>query len=269
MLRYESTAWRVAAAAFAGEQEASAGASLQAARFDAVSSRRLLLPGYIVTYSTFGVQLRAVVNGHNGEVWGVQQEAATARMLARALSAFKSMPAVPAGAEVLLFHPDVRRALLALLLPLLRVAAKLLFFPPIFLGTVLSLGGVFAHATLAPYSMQRRLFQQWEATRAAEARAQAGARDEWRFRKAAAVKEEDVYAVLGLSSTAATAEEVQAAFRRQLHKYHPDHAAAMGLDVRACGERTAAILAAYAVLRDKSKRAEYDAGLYRGGSRGA
>jgi hypothetical protein len=175
MLRYESTAWRVAAAAFAGEQEASAGGSLQAARFDAVSSRRLLLPGYIVTYSTFGVQLRAVVNGHNGEVWGVQQEAAPARMLARALSAFKSMPAVPAGAEVLLFHPDVRRALLALLLPLLRVAAKLLFVPPIFLGTVLSLGGVFAHATLAPYSMQRRLFQQWEAPRAAEARAQAGA----------------------------------------------------------------------------------------------
>jgi hypothetical protein len=181
-------------------------------------------------------------------------------MLARTLSLFKPRSRhAPAGAELLLFP---------LLLPVLRVAAKVLFFPPIFVGTVLSLGGLFAHTTLAPYRTQRRLFQQWEATRAAEARAQAGSRDEWRFRKRAAAEEGDFYAVLGLGCTA-TAEEVQAAFQRELHKFHPDHAVAMGLDVKACGERTALILAAYTVLRDKRKRAEYDARLDRGGSRGA
>jgi hypothetical protein len=293
---YESTAWNIALSAYAAE---TFGAESHDARVESVTSRRLLLPAYVCVYSTFGVELRAIVNGYTGQVWGVQQEAATARVLARTLSNIQSFFGTHGSglsadvAQVLRFQPQIARAALALLLPFMRGAVKILFFPPILAGTLLSLGGLIAHATFAPYSQQRRLFQQWEATRSAEARMQAALNDEWKFREDVSnrrqraqpcddpqvrqqhpqfrsqrstgmpppVNEKDYYAVLGLSSktTTATTEEVQAAFRRELLKYHPDHAAASGLDVKACSQRTAHILAAYSVLRDAGKRAVYDA----------
>ena len=79
----------------------------------------------------------------------------------------------------------------------------------------------------------------------------------------------DFYAVLGLSgrppSQVATAD-IQAGFRRELLKYHPDHAVSSGLDPSACSERSRQIIAAYTVLRDPAKRAAYDS--RRGGRRG-
>jgi hypothetical protein len=276
---YDSTAWKIARAAYTAETSGDV-------RFNDVTSRRLLLPAYVITYSTFGIELRAVVSGWTGAVWGAQQEvtprsfasprhfvtshthwsqAATARLLARILSSIQA-GFVQDSVAAVLRNPHAARAAMVLLLPLMRGAAKLLFFPPIFVATVLSLGGLFAHATFAPYSHQRRLFQQWEATRAEEARVQSAMFDEWKFRGSSSsnnssssnsssssssnsqhtqprgypqqrqqqplrppstglppVNERDFYAVLGLGSkgTSAATEDVQAAFRRELLKYHP------------------------------------------------
>ena len=72
----------------------------------------------------------------------------------------------------------------------------------------------------------------------------------------------DFYALLGLSPSA-SAQDITAGFKRELMKYHPDHAASTGLDVKACSARTACILEAYAVLHDATKRASYDASYRR------
>ncbi|MEB3983702.1 J domain-containing protein [Mycobacterium sp. 663a-19] len=63
------------------------------------------------------------------------------------------------------------------------------------------------------------------------------------------------YTVLGVSPTA-TQAEITHAYRRHLRDYHPDtrrKAPNPGAD-----ERLRQILAAYALLRDPSRRAEYD-----------
>ncbi|MBS4729098.1 J domain-containing protein [Mycobacterium sp. SM1] len=65
----------------------------------------------------------------------------------------------------------------------------------------------------------------------------------------------DPYTVLGVSPTA-TQAEITRAYRRQLRSLHPDSrrdTANSGAD-----EKLREILAAYAVLRDPRRRAEYD-----------
>jgi hypothetical protein len=77
----------------------------------------------------------------------------------------------------------------------------------------------------------------------------------------------DCYAVLGIAYPSASEEDVKAAFRRELMRYHPDHQDGDGgFDAQACSDRTRAIIAAYATLRDKHRRAAYDAS-YRPGRR--
>ena len=75
----------------------------------------------------------------------------------------------------------------------------------------------------------------------------------------------DYYAALGLSGMGkrATAAVISGAFRRELMKYHPDHGGRVEPGMpryspEALSERTRIILAAYGVLRDERKRAEYD-----------
>lgn len=63
----------------------------------------------------------------------------------------------------------------------------------------------------------------------------------------------DPYAVLGVTSQA-TQEEINSAYRRLVRRYHPD-AAGRSAGTSALLER---VLAAYAVLRDPDRRAEYD-----------
>lgn len=72
----------------------------------------------------------------------------------------------------------------------------------------------------------------------------------------------DYYAVLGLRRTASE-EDIKSAFRRELMRYHPDHAVEAGMDADACSERTRFIINAYGTLRDRNKRRLYDAS-YRG-----
>lgn len=75
------------------------------------------------------------------------------------------------------------------------------------------------------------------------------------------VKEGDYYALLGLSeaNTAASTEDIQKAFRRELMRYHPDHQQGPdGYDAAACSDRTRQIIEAYGVLRDKNKRSAYN-----------
>ncbi|MDI3314882.1 MAG: J domain-containing protein [Mycobacterium sp.] len=65
----------------------------------------------------------------------------------------------------------------------------------------------------------------------------------------------DPYTVLGVSPTA-TQDEITRAYRRQLRTFHPDSRrdpANTGAD-----EKLQEILAAYALLRDPCRRAEYD-----------
>ncbi|UQX11383.1 J domain-containing protein [Candidatus Mycobacterium methanotrophicum] len=65
----------------------------------------------------------------------------------------------------------------------------------------------------------------------------------------------DAYCVLGVSPTA-TQAEITHAYRRQLRDCHPDRR--FGESNSGADERLRQILAAYAVLRDPHRRAEYD-----------
>ncbi|ORW05398.1 J domain-containing protein [Mycobacterium kyorinense] len=66
---------------------------------------------------------------------------------------------------------------------------------------------------------------------------------------------DDPYSVLGVSPTA-TQAEITHAYRRQLRDYHPDRRS--GEPNSGADERLRQILAAYALLRDPSRRAAYD-----------
>ncbi len=61
---------------------------------------------------------------------------------------------------------------------------------------------------------------------------------------------DDYYAVLGVERTA-TADDIKRAYRRLAHQHHPDKA---GGDE----ERFKKINAAYEILGDEQKRAQYD-----------
>ncbi|OHV03461.1 J domain-containing protein [Mycobacterium talmoniae] len=65
----------------------------------------------------------------------------------------------------------------------------------------------------------------------------------------------DPYAVLGVARTA-TQEEITHAYRRQLRTHHPD--TRCGSVDSAADEGLRQILAAYALLRDPRRRAEYE-----------
>ncbi|HKN98463.1 MAG TPA: DnaJ domain-containing protein [Pseudonocardiaceae bacterium] len=61
----------------------------------------------------------------------------------------------------------------------------------------------------------------------------------------------DYYAVLGVPSTASPAE-IAHAYRRRIRSQHPDVQDGAG------SEGLSAVVAAYAVLRDPARRADYD-----------
>ena len=65
----------------------------------------------------------------------------------------------------------------------------------------------------------------------------------------------DPYAVLGVSPTA-TQAEITRAYRRQLRTHHPDTRSKKSTS--GADERLRQILAAYALLRDPGRRADYD-----------
>ena len=67
----------------------------------------------------------------------------------------------------------------------------------------------------------------------------------------------DYFAVLGLQP-GASEEAIKSAFRKELLRFHPDQQHEGGYDAAACTRRTAAIIAAYTVLRNPTKRAEYE-----------
>lgn len=78
------------------------------------------------------------------------------------------------------------------------------------------------------------------------------------LKKPSSVDPTDLYALLGLPQRSrATTEQIGQAFRREMFKYHPDHAGD-DLDPAAANERTRHILAAYRTLRNPAKRREYD-----------
>ncbi|HYB38873.1 MAG TPA: J domain-containing protein [Mycobacterium sp.] len=65
----------------------------------------------------------------------------------------------------------------------------------------------------------------------------------------------DPYAVLGVAPTA-TQAEITHAYRRQLRTHHPDSRS--GASNSGADEKLRQILAAYALLRDPRRRADYD-----------
>lgn len=66
----------------------------------------------------------------------------------------------------------------------------------------------------------------------------------------------DLYAVLGVAPDA-TAEEITRAYRRSVRRYHPDTRDSPAGETVA-DAALARVIAAYAVLRDPERRAEYD-----------
>ncbi|WP_102143437.1 J domain-containing protein [Mycobacterium hubeiense] len=67
----------------------------------------------------------------------------------------------------------------------------------------------------------------------------------------------DPYAVLGVSPTA-TQAEIAHAYRHQLRALHPDTRASAADPMSADDERLQRVVAAYGLLRDPARRAEYD-----------
>lgn len=67
------------------------------------------------------------------------------------------------------------------------------------------------------------------------------------------------YEVLGIASNA-TLKEIQQAYKKLAHKYHPD----MNGGDKECEERMKQINIAYSILSDEKLRAEYDVQEERG-----
>ena len=265
---YEASAWGLAQAAYAAENARARG-------FEEVRSRRVLAPAFVVAYTLLGVPLTAYVPGMSGAVWGTAQEAPGARLYAYARGHAPGVQLPTAGTLGVLLEllargsPQLAKALAMLAATLVRISA-----PPLLVGALLLLG----HTVVSPYIAQRGLAAAWEAQRAQEGRQQQGLKDEWRFREVVARARQDVrgaaasasgpssarrasrgrqppptppgdlHALLGVSR-GASREEITAGFRRELQKYHPDHAEAGGWDPAAASDRTRDIIEAYKTLR--------------------
>ncbi len=67
------------------------------------------------------------------------------------------------------------------------------------------------------------------------------------------------YEVLGIAPSA-TLEDIRAAYKELVAKYHPDHHAGHPLEELAA-EKLVQVNEAYAILSDPSRRAAYDAGM--------
>jgi hypothetical protein len=108
---------------------------------------------------------------------------------------------------------------------------------------------------------QQQQQRQQESATGQRAQAQQQQQQPRAWRKPPAVDAGDYYAVLGISDLGKRAEQkdITSAFRRELMRYHPDHQQESGLDPEAASERTRLIIKAYGVLRDREKRAVYDA----------
>lgn len=95
--------------------------------------------------------------------------------------------------------------------------------------------------------------------------ATSGASARPQFKPLPPVDANDHYDVLGLRemNTRASTADIQAAFRRQLMTYHPDHQQTSEYDPAACSERTRLIIRSYGVLRDAAKRDAFDSAYRR------
>lgn len=262
-LLYEASAWGLAQAAYSAEHARARG-------FEEVRSRRVLAPAFVVEYTLLGgVPLTAYVPGVSGAVWGTAQQAPGARLYAYARGHAPGVQLPTAGTLGVLLEllargsPQLAKALAFLAATLVRIAA-----PPLLVGALLLLG----HTVVSPLIAQRSLAAAWEAQRAQEGRQQQGLKDEWRFREVVARARQDVrgaaasarrasggrlpppappgdlHALLGVGR-GASREEITAGFRRELQKYHPDHAEAGGWDPTAASDRTRDIIEAYRSLR--------------------
>jgi curved DNA-binding protein CbpA len=67
----------------------------------------------------------------------------------------------------------------------------------------------------------------------------------------------DPYAVLDVPATASQ-DQITHAYRRKLRSFHPDTRGASGENDPAADEELRRIMAAYALLRDRARRASFD-----------
>jgi DnaJ-domain-containing protein 1 len=185
--------------------------------------------------------------------------------------------------------PRLAQVLLAAAAWFLRGTVRIVFYPPFAVAAAAAAFTTVVAAMAGPAARQRKLWATLDSARAIDEAAQRAARmkaDDWIWRSTYSsaghgsgpqeqprqkqksppksgftpppVNENNFYEVLKVSPSA-TMEEISAAFRRELLIYHPDHAAALGLDESAASERTRIIIRAYGELRNSKKRANYDA----------
>ena len=290
----EATAWQLCRGAWlaARRSGASGGGEYADAHFSGVTSERILTPVYIVEYRYLFRVFQCYLSGLSGAGGGVQQLApwgglSAAQLLQRAAAARPALAWLERH-----LPPKVLLGLANGALLLLRPLGKLLLWPPLLLGSLFA-GSLWAGVRVTSgHRAHAAAHAAWAHTRRREAQAQAGMADEWLLRRPAdqaasgasagggrearqtgtrtpppprrppPVDAADPYAVLGLKASA-TEAEVKAAFRRELHRWHPDHAVESGFDAAACSERTQVIIAAYAVLRSPERRRAHDAGRRR------
>jgi hypothetical protein len=241
-------------------------------------SRRVLAPAYVIEFVSLGVvRQTGYVSGLSSRVWSAAEAVPGASAYAAIATRVRFADAIVRRfADSLLrthLPPDAWRALALLAATFTRTIARFLFFPPV----AMALATIAATAIIAPAAKQRQVLRDWEAQVAAELEKQKGMSDEWVWRTLARaawrdaahasaarggastssarqrkrippVNENDFAAVLGVGKGASTAD-IQAAFRREMLIYHPDHALANGFDEKDAGERTRIILRAYRELR--------------------
>jgi hypothetical protein len=302
---YESTAWQVAREAHIyHERDLHSDLLFDKFYFDEVESRRVMVPAHIVEYKYLFETFRVYVNGATGDAFGIQQQPVFGGM--PKTMQFIDKDRLVHLLERLPLNREMLTALANLLVLGMRPLAKILFWPPFFVGALLTVGGYVAARSTASIRQQRSAFVEWDATRKAEQRAQAAMTDDWQFRpqgrtradkreeraheeysrpyqhktstagstktsysstytppryqKLMPVDAEDYYDVLGIYDLGKNAQlkDIQAAFRRELMKYHPDHQQETNYDPTECSERTRLIIKAYGVLRDQGKRSTYD-----------
>jgi len=275
---FEGAAWALARGAWPG-------GAAPPRRPAGAASRRVLLPGFIIHYSVLGVRLVAYVNGGpGGGVYGLAEEAASARAFAAAgrfagaaadlLASVVSrdarlLAAALAAAARLLLAPAF---LVGLLLASAGVLGHAALAPA---ARQAALWADWERTRAAEAAAQRGAAEEWVfrggrgdgggggggggggaapggaagsgggAASASRARARTSAK------VPPAVDESDPLAVLGLPR-GASREALSAAFRRELLKYHPDHAESAGWDAEAANHRTRLVLEAYRTLRGRT-----------------